>query len=103
MNGGGTRTKIDLFPEYIRHLPQDKKPVWEIAGQALCSKEVREAFRKQLAPGLQQRFRRGLHPRWHVPDSHLNQGRARLQNRHPSGHALERDDYPALSAAGPLH
>ena len=55
-DGGGTRTKIDLFPEYIRHLPQEKKRVWEMIGQVLCSKEVREAFRQRLVPGLEKRF-----------------------------------------------
>ena len=56
MNDGGTRTKIDLFPEYIRHLPVAKRKVWEVVGQALCSPEVREAFRRCLAPGLEHRF-----------------------------------------------
>jgi len=55
-DGGGTRTKLDLFPEYIRHLPPEKKRVWEVVGQALCSREVREAFRQRLAPGLERRF-----------------------------------------------
>jgi hypothetical protein len=55
-DGGGTRTKMDLFPEFIRHLPQEKKAIWEVVGQALCSKEVREAFRYKLAPCLEQRF-----------------------------------------------
>ena len=55
-DGGGTRTKIDLFPEFIRHLPRAKKPVWQIVGQALRSPEVREAFRQRLAPGLEKRF-----------------------------------------------
>jgi ribosomal protein L34E len=54
--GGGTRTKIDLFPEFIRHLPDAKKPVWRAVGRALCSAEVREAFRAALAPGLEKRF-----------------------------------------------
>jgi hypothetical protein len=53
---GGTRTKIDLFPEFIRHLPRAKRPVWRIVGRALCSPEVREAFRQRLAPGLERRF-----------------------------------------------
>lgn len=56
MDGGGTRTKIDLFPEYIRHLPVAKKKIWEMIGRALCSKEVRDAFVRRLAPGLQCRF-----------------------------------------------
>lgn len=56
MDGGGTRTKIDLFPEYIRHLMAAKRGVWEMVGLALRSPEVREAFRSRLAPGLQKRF-----------------------------------------------
>lgn len=55
-DGGGTRTKIDLFPEFIRHLPRPKKPVWLAVGRALCSAELGEAFRKRLAPGLEKRF-----------------------------------------------
>jgi len=55
-DGGGTRTKIDLFPEYIRHLPPEKKQTWGVVGQTLCSTQVREAFRRQLAPGLEERF-----------------------------------------------
>lgn len=54
--GGGTRTKIDLFPEFIRHLPAAKRPVWRAVGRALCSAELREAFRERLAPGLEKRF-----------------------------------------------
>jgi hypothetical protein len=66
-DGGGTRTKIDLFPEYIRHLSADEKKVWSLVGRALCAKEVREAFRERLAPGLEQRFgpsyrRVGMYP-----------------------------------------
>jgi len=56
---GGTRTKIDLFPEFIRHLPVGKKEIWEAVGKALCSVAVREAFRRRLAPGLQERFGAG--------------------------------------------
>lgn len=67
VDGGGTRTKIDLFPEYIRHLPVEKKRVWEVVGRALCSKPVREAFKQRLAAGLKERFgpnhtRRGMYP-----------------------------------------
>jgi hypothetical protein len=55
-DGLGTRTKIDLFPEFIRHLPDTKQPVWRLVGRALRSAQVREAFRQRLAPGLEQRF-----------------------------------------------
>ena len=36
-DGTHTRVKIDLFPEYIRHLPEEKLPVWDVVGRALCS------------------------------------------------------------------
>jgi len=51
-----TRTKIDLFPEYIRHLPPEKRAVWDLVGGALRSKELETVFVKRLAPGLQRRF-----------------------------------------------
>ena len=54
--GGGTRTKIDLFPEFVRHLPAAKRPVWRLVGCVLCSAQVREALRERLAPGLERRF-----------------------------------------------
>lgn len=56
MDGGGTRVKIDLFPEYIRHLPAKKRRVWNIIGKALCSPKVRDAFIRRLAPGLERRY-----------------------------------------------
>src|ERR1700681_1542086 len=43
-DGTHTRVKIDLFPEYIRHLPPQKRAVWDIVGRALCSRPVKEAF-----------------------------------------------------------
>jgi hypothetical protein len=55
-DGTSTRVKIDLFPEYIRHLPADKLRVWDVVGRALCSEEVQEAFVQRLAPGLARRF-----------------------------------------------
>ena len=36
--GKPTRTKIDLFPEYVRHLPPEKRAVWDIVGRVLRSK-----------------------------------------------------------------
>jgi hypothetical protein len=55
-DGTSTRVKIDLFPEYIRHLPKQKREIWEIVGRALCSNEVLGAFVRGLAPGLESRF-----------------------------------------------
>ncbi len=55
-DGKPTRAKIDLFPEYIRHLPLQKRAVWDVAGRVLRSKEVESAFVQRLAPGLERRF-----------------------------------------------
>jgi len=55
-DGTATRVKIDLFPEYIRNLPANKRAVWDTVGRALCSNEVRDAFLRRLAPALERRF-----------------------------------------------
>ena len=51
-DGTHTRVKIDLFPEYIRKLPPEKRAVWDIVGHALCAVPVKEALMRRLAPGL---------------------------------------------------
>jgi hypothetical protein len=66
-DGTPTRVKIDLFPEYIRHLPPHKKVLWDIVGRALCSEPVKRAFMRRLAPPLAKRFgsnhdRTGMYP-----------------------------------------
>ena len=55
-DGTHTRVKIDLFPEYIRNLPPEKKVLWDVVGRALCSEKVKQAFIRRLAPGLSKRF-----------------------------------------------
>lgn len=50
------RTKLDLFPEWIRLLPPDRRAVWEQVGAALNSVRVRDAFASRLSPGLEKRF-----------------------------------------------
>jgi hypothetical protein len=55
-DGSATRVKIDLFPEYIRSLPAQKRELWDVVGRALCSNEVRDAFVRRLAPALECRF-----------------------------------------------
>ena len=55
-DGTSTRVKIDLFPEYIRHLAAEKLRIWDVVGRALCSEEVQTAFVRGLAPGLERRF-----------------------------------------------
>jgi hypothetical protein len=54
--GAPTRVKIDLFPEYIRNLPAEKRALWDVVGRALCSDRVKQAFIRRLAPGLSKRF-----------------------------------------------
>src|SRR5712675_3357453 len=56
-DGKPTRAKIDLFPEYLRHLSSEKRAIWDVVGQALGSKELGRDFMERLAPGLQRRFR----------------------------------------------
>jgi hypothetical protein len=55
-DGSATRIKIDLFPEYIRNMPAQKRELWDVVGRALCSNEVRDAFVRRLAPALERRF-----------------------------------------------
>ncbi len=55
-DGTHTRVKIDLFPEYIRNLPPEKRALWDVVGRALCSGAVKQAFIHRLAPGLLKRF-----------------------------------------------
>jgi hypothetical protein len=59
-DGTHTRVKIDLFPEYIRHLPPQKRAVWDVVGRALTSEPVKQAFIRKLAPGLSKRFGAGF-------------------------------------------
>src|SRR5205809_6466715 len=55
-DGQPTRAKIDLFPEYIRHLEPEKRAVWDLAGRVLRSQELGKVFVERLAPGLKRRF-----------------------------------------------
>ena len=55
-DGTHTRVKIDLFPEYIRHLPPQKRGLWDVVGRALCARSVRDAFVHRLAAPLERRF-----------------------------------------------
>jgi len=55
-DGTHTRVKLDLFPEYIRHLPPEKRAVWEIVGRALRCQSVKAALVRRLGPALARRF-----------------------------------------------
>jgi len=58
-DGGSARTRIDLFPEGMIRLPEDKKSVWHAVGEVLRSKAVGDAYIRRLAPGLERRFGQG--------------------------------------------
>ena len=59
-DGTHTRVKIDLFPEYVRGLPPEKRAVWDVVGRALCTNAVKRAFVQRLAPALRRRFGAGF-------------------------------------------
>jgi hypothetical protein len=59
-DGTPTRVKLDLFPEYIRHLSPPTRAIWDLVGRALCSRPVKEALVRRLAPGLRRRFGTGF-------------------------------------------
>jgi glycosyltransferase involved in cell wall biosynthesis len=50
-DGTHTRVKIDLFPEYIRNLPTEKRALWEVIGRALWASPERTRL-VLLASGL---------------------------------------------------
>jgi hypothetical protein len=55
-DGTPTRVKLDLFPEYIRNLPDQKRKLWDLVGRVLCSSELQAAFVRRLAGPLERRF-----------------------------------------------
>ena len=64
-DGTHTRVKIDLFPEYIRHLEPEKRAVWNFVGRALCSAAgarcVRSTFGADARAALWPRLRQSRH------------------------------------------
>jgi hypothetical protein len=66
-DGTPTRVKIDLFPEFIRHLPGQKRDIWRQVGLALRSYELKDAFVEKLAPALERRFGSGFARLGHYP------------------------------------
>ena len=47
-DGTHTRVKIDLFPEYIRGLPPEKRTVWDMVGAALCSHSFSKGWIRRI-------------------------------------------------------
>ncbi len=99
-DGSATRVKIDLFPEYIRRLPNRKRELWDLVGRALCSNEVRDAFVRRLAPALERRFGPEYARRRHVPDPDPHARRAEVQDHAAHRHQVEGHHGAVLSAAG---
>ena len=58
-DGTPTRVKIDLFPEFIRHMPAAKRHVWREVGAALRSRALQDAFVERLGVPLTRRFGAG--------------------------------------------
>src|SRR5262249_14333459 len=50
------RVKIVFSPEYLPHLPPEKRVVWHAGGRALSPDPVKAAFVRKLAPALARRF-----------------------------------------------
>ena len=98
-DGTHTRVKIDLFPEYIRALPPEKRAVWDVVGRALCSQDVKQAFVRRLAPGLERRFGAGLRQGRHVSDPDPDARHPGLPDHAAYRYALEGHHRPALPAA----
>jgi hypothetical protein len=50
-----TRTKMDLLPEYIYHLPLEKRKYWALVSQTICSDKVQNAFIERFSNYLEVR------------------------------------------------
>src|SRR5262249_23421046 len=55
-DGNYPRVKLDLFPEYVRHLPPSRRDVWTVVGRALCAEPLTQALVRCLEPALRKRF-----------------------------------------------
>src|SRR2546428_13268974 len=80
--GKPTRTKIDLFPEYIRYLPPKKREVWDLAGRVLRSKELGKAFVERLSPRPKPRSAGDFRGRRYYPRPILTRGASRAYLQH---------------------
>jgi hypothetical protein len=55
-DGGSARMRIDLFPEGLIRQPAERRLLWGAIGEVLRSTQVQEAWRRRLAPALEERF-----------------------------------------------
>jgi hypothetical protein len=97
-DGTLTRVKLDLLPEYIRHLDSDRRPIWEVVGRALASAELRSALVRRLAPGLARRFGKNYAKVGMYPVPILTPRHSRVSNHSSHRHQMEGNDRAYLSA-----
>ena len=100
-DGTHTRVKIDLFPEYIRHLPPQKRAVWDVVGRALCSQPVKASVQAAARGATVAPLRQAQGRDVSDPDPHPRH--SRLSDHPAHRHALEGHHRSALSAARPLN
>lgn len=55
-DGSSTRLRTYLYPELVRRFPDEQKKVWLPVAEALCSKELEEAFKRKFRSALEERF-----------------------------------------------
>ena len=71
-DGKPTRTKIDLFPEYIRHLPPMKREIWDASRPGIAFQRVGESFHATTRARLGTQVRRRLREREDVSGPNPN-------------------------------
>ena len=98
-DGTHTRVKIDLFPEYIRALPPEKRSVWDVVGRALCSEPVKDALIHRLTPGLMRRFGAGFCEALALSAADPDPRHSGLPHLSAPGYALEGHYRPVVFAA----
>jgi hypothetical protein len=55
-DGSSTRLRMYLYPELVRRLPEKQRRVWLPVAEALCSKELENAFKDKFRGTLEKRF-----------------------------------------------
>ena len=55
-DGSSTRLRMYLYPELVRRLPASERRQWLPVAEALCSKELEQAFKRKFRHALEERF-----------------------------------------------
>ncbi len=99
-DGTHTRVKIDLFPEYIRNLPPEKRAFWDIVGRALMLRSGQASFHSAAGFWIVEAFWRRIRQGRHVSNSDPHPRHSRLSDNATHRHPLEGDHCSALPAKG---